>query len=1030
MGKMRRLYKRYERSIMLGIVIILLATFSVTSALCGPSGTGPRSDAKLGGSFFVSPGEREEVSDSEFNDWLDEYNAFMKSTRMPTLLFREHLGNAPAPGAITAAWSALAGVRCAIASGYKIGPHQLKEGVRDFVSESMNMRVTDELYNRFLRDRYQGSPANFQQAVKNALLRDGFISPLIDVARYAVTYDEAYDEWKRERERVDLEYIALSGEAFAEIAKLEERSRIEISKRESKLLDVQNALSQLRSLVNAVETLRGARAAAAPEAADSTSHYPEALDELVKENRLQMLPKDPWGGEWTYARAEDGKSFTLASAGPDKQAGTPDDVTRDTQRSVITHGNLRDVVRAVYEWHGAAVDKEKDQKWPASLEDLLKPAFEGGAAPLPRKRTDGHDREFSYTAAADASSTPKLTALGADGEPGTADDVVFTFVEGGKASEAAIPVGPELNALMSGDQKDAWERPLVAILESAAPITWRVFSTGPDGKAGTDDDVEGGNRREMEAFYAAPEVRSKYRLTARRQVEALHVQLPVFPDSALRKLWDAYPQHRPTSEEELFKTFKAHRGPGLFYEADDPRDAESGHGAELAKRIAKDGPHFLVPDASIFPADLGAGAKKDEEEPKDPPKEGEDGDEEGQPEPDADEEALRKEFRENGWREILIRERFMDNLLVDLLQRVTDSQKAADEWERSIGDEPDDAPVPARPEVLTMSSLLAGELNPYLMGAADSDKGIQSFRYYRTEVDPDGGEEQGDERTTLENHPEFGDTIITVDLSGRTQDGEYITRVLPLHRRKGRMLLRSLKYFPARDQTLDEVEDEVFEQYVVKRQLDRAVSALKDLQEAAPVPAAEEDRATRDASWEEALKKWGDALGRPFVRDSSGLFIGNSPPQSRKLLDESGAPLPVTADVLKARRQNFIWRSGYDTIRALGSRQDPTNGEPGTFGRRVLRDASVADGGTGAAFLIRVGDRVYPTQAEFSPRRYTDFLSIKAFGGQGGPRPRERLNERQGAFNIALSRFAAGDVDFLRGTWGLKVNSPLERIDR
>jgi len=132
---------------------------------------------------------------------------------------------------------------------------------------------------------------------------------------------------------------------------------------------------------------------------------------------------------------------------------------------------------------------------------------------------------------------------------------------------------------------------------------------------------------------------------------------------------------------------------------------------------------------------------------------------------------------------------------------------------------------------------------------------------------------------------------------------------------------------------------------------------------------------------------------------------------------------------MRIRRRNFIWRAGYDTIRPLGSRQDPTSGEPGTFGRRVLRDLPLDQGGTGTAYLIRVAERTYPGKSEFSPRRYTDFLSTKAFGAQGGPRPKASIRDREGSFYIQLGRFS-GDPDYLRNAWGLRTNSPLESFDR
>jgi hypothetical protein len=50
---------------------------------------------------------------------------------------------------------------------------------------------------------------------------------------------------------------------------------------------------------------------------------PESMDEIVAFDDSTPVADD-WGNDFTYAR--EGNEFTVSSAGPDKQAGTPDDL--------------------------------------------------------------------------------------------------------------------------------------------------------------------------------------------------------------------------------------------------------------------------------------------------------------------------------------------------------------------------------------------------------------------------------------------------------------------------------------------------------------------------------------------------------------------------------------------------------------------------------------------------------------------------------------------------------------------------------
>lgn len=53
--------------------------------------------------------------------------------------------------------------------------------------------------------------------------------------------------------------------------------------------------------------------------------YPDKLQQLVDENIMQEVPKDPWGEPYIYVRASRA-TYVLLSEGPDQEAGTEDDI--------------------------------------------------------------------------------------------------------------------------------------------------------------------------------------------------------------------------------------------------------------------------------------------------------------------------------------------------------------------------------------------------------------------------------------------------------------------------------------------------------------------------------------------------------------------------------------------------------------------------------------------------------------------------------------------------------------------------------
>jgi general secretion pathway protein G len=85
-----------------------------------------------------------------------------------------------------------------------------------------------------------------------------------------------------------------------------------------KKAQVKEAQSEIRNLKHAIQMW----------AVDNTGEScPKTLQELYSQKYLNKAPKDPWGQEFQYAcpgSGEDG--FDIVSKGPDKAAGTEDDI--------------------------------------------------------------------------------------------------------------------------------------------------------------------------------------------------------------------------------------------------------------------------------------------------------------------------------------------------------------------------------------------------------------------------------------------------------------------------------------------------------------------------------------------------------------------------------------------------------------------------------------------------------------------------------------------------------------------------------
>ncbi|MCP5069076.1 MAG: hypothetical protein GY946_21150, partial [bacterium] len=674
MGVWNKIWKRYEKHIMLGLVTILLATFSITGAMAGcfdrggPDPSGP----KFGGSYLVSANETMELSDGDYAKYANQFlNWHMSIRQQPTTIaYRDLMAPFLSQQEIVPeqmVYGHRIAVDAAKAAGYRAGSKQVSRAVKEFVSKTTGMAASNVVYQRFLRDRYPGgTAADFRRFTEEIVLKDMFLTPLIDTERFAITWEEAYEKWKKTRERVDLEYVALDGGQFAEVVALEEKTRSTLSRYETAVGEMRSALVLVRRTHGNISNWRKQNVDA---------EWPDDIAALVAAKALQRVPEsDPWGNELHFAGLEGGE-FDLRSIGPDGKHGTADDVRLGLEKSTQTYGAMVDVVRATLEAYGAS------KAWPADLATLRKPIGDG-LPPLKSDAKDGYGNELRYEAAT-GEGTPAVISAGPDGTFGNADDMRFQLAADADPKTVSLPATDVVSAWLPLDEGasplDGYGNAPVVSIQGAAPLLLRVSSNGPDGVFGSDDDVSGGNEQGLRLFFQDPDITEKVAVPQRRQFESLYVHLPLFPDSVLEKMWKDLPQFRPESEEKLFQEWINDRGD--LYRAEKPGDPENGHGAKVAKELAPDATLYLVPRKDIFPESLdddakarGVGGDEDKEEEDGDKEEGdsEDGDKEEGDSEDGDKEdgdkeegdenkdeeepvadPARKEYTDSGWREIL-----------------------------------------------------------------------------------------------------------------------------------------------------------------------------------------------------------------------------------------------------------------------------------------------------------------------------------------------------------------------------------------
>ncbi len=858
--------------------------------------------------------------------------------------------------------------------------------------------------------------------LREVVKKDELLSCLVDPVRFEQTYEQAFEIWKPSRERVDLRYLAAEGSSFAGDVRAEELSRRELSRAEDALRSVSETGKRIKAVIVSLKAYQVAKGS-----------WPENLAVLTaRENQsqgwslLEEKVKDTWGHEFAYLQGE--REPQVSSHGPDGVPGTADDVSSAMSAQLEAHRALARVAEAVVRWHNGGEPK----LWPTTLDQLKQAPARAGAVgptlpPLTSLPKDGWDHDLIYVSGT-GDLPPALSSAGPDGQPGTADDIPARI----GPDQGRVGPGPALTPYVPAGLQDSWGAPLSIWLRSADQGVWEAQSAGKDGQAGTADDLLGGNRGDLELFYARSDVRTDFLQPLRRRFKALVMHVPLVSEETLKRLWADHVDLRPgpSDDEMLFLRWQSGRGTSEAYEfhALDPKDPVKGHGVALAKRLGW-APEalLLVPPKALFelppvppaapvpplapaPAPAGPGA------PAPAP-----------PAAPAPADPLRKEYEEQGWREILVRQEFLERVLNLHWKDVVASRQAVKAWDRA------GQKVTPRPAELTVEDLLSEErLGKYQPGEAERARGHRFLEFFTT--DKADKTEVFLTAAEIEALPEFGDATLPIHL-GNLKGQDAASVPIQLNTRLTKVLAQNLDVKAERVPELVEVADKVFERWLEDRALERAERELaafqRDVQkragevkEAAPPEGAPPGAPGDDVAWSAALEAWRQAHPGVKVHDErTGLFIGSRVPAT------ASAPEGASAEEQAAlRRRNFVRQGGYGLVRAGTAKQDSTDATPGTFGRSLLRDQEQGPQATGCAYVVRVAARVYPLPAEFSPRAYAEHLAVHVFGERRETPQGTRgvpVAFRKGLMSNKLAEYLE-DLTRLQALFDLRTNSNLD----
>ncbi len=991
--------KKYERWFLLAIVIIVLATFSV-SGQCSPdrADRDPSGGRDVGGSYEAAQGKRETVSSEEFLRVRMRYgNVHQVSMWGPSLRWADELfaadPNKERLSIDMATWAHIATVGAARAAGYEVGPDEVRAGIRKFVERVTQRQdgrggrpFSPELYEQVLAQLFRGSRTDFEATVGEILLKDKYLAPWVDGARFSRDRDEAFAAWKAEKERVDLEFAAVPAAQFAERVKLEEETRSTVARQTTALENLVTAKFEIGRIAGVVEAAKVAANGVLPK--DTAALL---ASETGKKSLNGKMPLDPWGkpAEGSkpkepgnpYVYVATGESFTITSFGPDRKEGTPDDVTRATVAIVDSLTGLRRTADALVAWRNTT------ENWPTALPELTKvppPAAGKKVAPPPLATLpkDSWDREFVYEPAG-----PVLLSLGADGQRATPDDLVTTITS--DRSTVAVPAA--LAPFIADGLKDAWGVAIDVQLGHANPVRFEARSAGPDGKFATADDVFEGNELDLLTFYNR--VRMDYRLPERRHFEALYVIPCLVPDETFAAAWAKFAEFRP-DEQAAFDFFRgmkgssyttSKKGEGAAPDVDiDPADPKEGNGAALVEAlrangaIPKDGKVSLVPAATTF------GEQANPATPK-----------AGQPDSGAD--PIWKLYVDKGWRRVVLRDLFLEKLINDSLTKCRTASDAKKAWEKSGRTGPE-------PATVTFESELA-RYKEFSPGSVDSSQGARFIDYFATKPDAPLSREE------WEKLPELGDVNTSEGLK-RLKEGDYAA-IPTLLRHDGTIhaAFHVSKIEPTREPEIDEVRAKVFPAYLEARSLERAAKELES------IPSKLKEKDSQLAAVVGVVAKERDFT---FTTGRTGPFVGSLAAR-RALTPEDGASDDVKAEF---RRRNYVRRYGYDVVKNLGSQQDATTSAAGTVGRRILRDDDKGDESTRSAYLVRVAWSADPSPEEFHAKDYARWLSTSV--GTGNIYANEgRVSQRSGTIAKQLGR-VFDDWDEIKHLFVIETHSNIE----
>lgn len=970
--------KKYERWVLLGIVIIVLATFSV-SGQCArdPSQNRLGGGRDFGGSYEAAQGQRETVSSDDFIRIRERYRKVLRVAMWgPTLRWADEFFAAdPSKERLNedmATWAHIATVGAARAAGYEVGLDEIRNGVRKYVERATQrpdgrggQPFSPELYERVLSAFQFNSRSDFETTVGEILLKDKYLAGWVDGSRFSKDRQEAFTAWKAEKERVDLEFAAVLAAQFAERVKAEEETRSAVARQTTALEKLVGATLEIRRIAGVVEALKTASKGVLP--ADTAALL---ASDAGKQTFRGKMPIDPWSlpaagstpmePGLPYVYAVTGDTFTLTSSGPDRKAGTADDVSRATVAVIESLASLRRTADALVSWRATT------DSWPQTLPDLTKvppPAKDKKPAPPPLATLpkDAWDREFAYDPAG-----PALRSLGADGQSGTPDDLVATIT----SDRSQVPVPVALAPFLEDGLKDAWGRTIEIQLGHANPVGFECRSAGPDGVAATADDIFEGNEIDLLTFYNR--ARIEYRLPEKRHFEALYVIPCLVSNETLAAAWKKFPDFRP-GEQAAFDFFRSMKGSTYLTSKKgdgttapdvdlDPADPKDGNGAALVERlrsngsIPKDGKTWLVPSAEAFGEQGVVPAPKA-----------------GQPDPAAD--PLFKVYADKGWRRIVMRDLFLEKLVNEALTKCRTSSVAHKAWVSSGNTGPE-------PKLLTFTSELE-ELRDLQPGEVDSQQGARFIQYFSTKSGAPLSREE------WEKLPELGDLNTSEGLK-RLKEDDYAQIPTLLHMGTIHAAFHGQKIEAAREPELFEVREKVFPAYLEGRAMERASKELDavapKLKEKGAVLADVLAAAAKDRAFTYSVGRTGPFVGALGSRRAAVPEVGAS--------DEAKG---------EARRRDYVRRYGYDVVKASGSRQDATTSVTGTVGRRTLKDEEKGDDSTRSAYLVRVAAAEDPSEEEFHGKDYATWLAKSTGTGNiysnGG-----RVSQRPGTIAKQLGR--------------------------